>query len=280
MADLSDVQNVLAGQIASWLYPNGTGTPSAVGFDVRVGCGWPTTAVLDADLKSGSANVSIYATGIEQKTTRWQQGWQMQSNNAPTLTLSQSGQVVTVGGTNPTPYSQQNIAIFINQSPYTYAVQPSDAPATIATALATIIAAAVPGTTSSGAAITIPAGARIGALRVGGTGTAVKVIRTQRRLFQIVLWCSTDAQRVAIANCIDGQLSDMTRIAMPDGLFARVVYHDSPQQDLGEKARLFRRDLRYFVEFSTTKTEGVAQVIVFKTTVSDQFGNPITSFNA
>jgi hypothetical protein len=187
--------------------------------------------------------------------------------------------VVTVGGTNPMPYSQQNIAIFVNQSPYTYAVQPSDTPATIATALATIIAAAVPGTTSSGPAITIPAGARIGALRVGGMGTAVKVIRTQRRLFQIVLWCSTDAQRVAISNCIDGPLSDLTRIAMPDGLFARIVYHDSPQQDLGEKARLFRRDLRYMVEFSTTKTEGVAQVIVGTTTVTDMAHVPIVSKN-
>ncbi|WP_261541700.1 hypothetical protein [Burkholderia multivorans] len=275
MADLSDVQNVLAGQIASWLYPNGTGTPSAVGFDVRVGAGWPTAAVLDADLKSGVANVSIYATGVEQKTTRWLQGWQVQSSKAPTLTLSQAGQVVTVGGTNPTPFSQQNIAIFVNRSPFTYAVQPSDTPATIATALATIIAAAVPGTTSSGPAITLPAGAIIGALRVGGTGTAVKVIRTQRRLFQIVLWCSTDAQRVAIANCIDGPLSDLTRIAMPDGLYARIVYHDSPQQDLGEKARLFRRDLRYMVEFSTTKTQSVAQVIVGTTTVTDTAEIPI-----
>lgn len=279
MADLSDVQNVLAGQIASWLYPNGTGTPSAVGFDVRIGAGWPTAAVLDADLKKGIANVSIYATGVEQKTTRWLQGWQVQSNNAPTLTLSQAGQVVTIGGTNLAPYSQQNIAIFVNRSPYTYAVQPSDTPAMIATALATIIAAAVPGTTSYGPSITLPAGAIIGALRVGGTGTAVKVIRTQRRLFQIVLWCSTDAQRVAIANCIDGPLSDLTRIAMPDGLYARIVYHDSPQQDLGEKARLFRRDLRYMVEFSTTKTQGVAQVIVGTTTVTDTANIPIAIKN-
>ncbi|MBU9629938.1 hypothetical protein KTE60_11645 [Burkholderia multivorans] len=62
---------------------------------------------------------------------------------------------------------------------------------------------------------------------------------------------------------------------MPDGLYARIVYHDSPQQDLGEKARLFRRDLRYMVEFSTTKTQSVAQVIVGTTTVTDTAEIPI-----
>jgi len=269
MADLSDVQNVLVGLIAGWLYPNGTAQQSSVGFPVRVGSGWPTRATLDPDLLAGTANVTVYATPNERKTTRYQQGWQQQTSRTPTLTLTGQGQTVTVGGTNPAPYSQQNIAVFVDHSPYTYPVQPTDTPATIAAALAAII----PGATSAGAVVTIPGA--IGALRVGGTGTAVKVIRNQCRMFQIVLWCSTPAQRNALSNLIDPLLSDLRFLTLPDGLFARIVYHNSPQQDLGEKARLFRKDLMYMVDFATTKTQGTAQVIVGKTIVSDQNGNLI-----
>lgn len=275
MADLSDVQSVLVGLIAGWLYPQGGSGNSVLGFPVRIGSGWLTSASMDPDLYNGVANISIYGSPVERKTTRYLQGWQTQSNNVPTLTLNSAGQVITVGGTNPQPYAQQNCAVFVNGNPYTYAVQPSDTLSTIAVALAAVIAVGVPGTTASAQAIVLPAGARIGALRVGGTGTAVKVIRNQDRLFQIIVWCSTPEQRNAIANLIDPLLSDLTRIAMPDGLYARIVYHSSPQIDLGEKARLFRRNLNYFVDFSTTKTQGVAQVIVGRVAVADAAGNTI-----
>jgi hypothetical protein len=262
MADLSDVQNVLVGLIAGWLYPNGTNQPSATGFNVRVGAGWPTQANLDTDLAQGIAHVSVYATAIERKTTRYMQGWQPLATFAPTITLSKAGNVVTVGGAMPVPFSAQNLAVFVGNSPYSYSVQPTDTLASIAAALAAIIAQDYPGTTSAGANITLPANAAIGALRTGGTGTAIKVIKNQDRAFQITLWCSTPAQRTALANVIDPNLADLTFLAMPDGFNARIVYMDSPQQDSGEKARLFRRDFRYRVDYATTKVTNAPQVIV------------------
>jgi hypothetical protein len=280
MADLSDVQSVLVGLIAGWLYPITSSGNSVLGFPVRIGQGWPTAAQMDPDLYDGIANISIYATPNDRKTTRFIQGWQQLSSNAPTLTLNAVGQVITVGGTNPAPYSQQNCAVFVNGEPFTYAVQASDTPATIASALAAVISIAIPGTVSSNGTITLPSGARIGALRVGGTGTAVRVVRNQCRLFQIIIWASTSAQRTAVANLIDPLLADMPRIAMPDGLYAKLSYHDSPQIDLGEKARLFRRDLRYMVDYSTTKQMGTAQVIVGTTVISDTFGNLIKTINS
>lgn len=272
MSDLSDVQNVLVGLIAAALYPSGTTQPSIVGFATRIGTGWPTSSSLDPDLLAGIANVTVYATPQERKTTRYMKKWQQLTCDAPTLTLNATGQIVTVCGTNPTPYSQQNCAVFVNQYPYTYSVQPEDTPQTIATALAAVIAIDIPGTTSNGATLAIPAGNNVGPLRVGGTGTAVCAIRNQDRLFQIVLWCSTNAQRIALANVIDPLLSGMNFLTMPDGLYARIVYKDSPQQDLGEKARLFRRDLRYMVDFATTITQGTAQVIVGETIVAPNNG--------
>lgn len=275
MADLSDVQSVLVGLIAGWLYPVTSSGNSVLGYPVRIGQGWPTAASLDPDLYDGVANISVYASPMERKTTRYMQGWQIQKSNAPTLALNAVGQVVTVSGTNPAPYSQQNCAVFVNGEPYTYPVQANDTLNTIASALAAVIAIGVPGTVSAGQTIVLPSGALLGALRVGGTGTAVKVIKNQCRMFQVIVWASTPAQRSAIVNLIDPLLGDMPRIAMPDGLYAHMSYHDSPQIDLGEKARLFRRDIRYMIDFSTTKTQGVAQVIVGRTVISDEFGNII-----
>lgn len=280
MADLSDVQTALVGIIAGLLYPQGGSGNSVLGYPVRIGKGWPTSASLDPDLFAGVANISIYATPMERKTTRYLQGWQIQSSNAPTLTLNAVGQVITVGGTNPAPYSQQNCAVFVNGNPYTYPVQESDTLNTVASALAANIAIGVPGTVASGDTITLPAGALLGALRVGGTGTAVRVVKNQKRMFQMIVWAGTSEQRDGICNLLDPQLADMPRISMPDGLYAYMSYHDSPQLDLGEKARLFRRDLRYNIDFSTTKTQGVAQVIVGRTVLTDSLGNVINTTNS
>jgi hypothetical protein len=262
MSDVTDVQNVLVGMIAGWLYPNGTNQPSAVGFNVRVGAGWPTQSSLDADLAAGIAQVSIYATASERKTTRYMPRWEPLATFAPTITLAKAGRVVTVGGAMPIPFSTQNLAVFVGNSPYSYSAQPNDTLTSIAAALAAVIAQDYPGTTSSGANITLPANAAIGALRTGGTGTAIKVIKNQDRVFQITAWCSTPAQRAALANVIDPNLADLVFLAMPDGFNARIIYMDSPQQDIGEKARLFRRDFRYHVDFATTKVIGAPQVIV------------------
>lgn len=262
MATSGDVQNVLAGLIASALYPNGTSQPSAVGFNVRVGAGWPNAIALDADLAQSVANISIYATAQERNTTRYPERWQVSTQYAPTVTLSSAGATVTVGGTLPATYFAQNLAIFVANVPYAYTVQATDSLASIATALAALIAQQWPGTTSAGTVITLPANAAIGALRTGGTGTGVKVVRNQQRTFQITLWASSPAQRNALQNALDALFAPMRFVVMPDGVNARIIYIDSPQQDLGEKARLFRCDVRYAVDFATTVVQDAPQVIV------------------
>ena len=262
MATVSDVQNVLAGLIASALYPNGTSQSSTVGFNVRVGAGWPNAIALDSDLAQSIANISIYATAQERNTTRYAEQWQVSTQTAPTVTLARSGSTVTVGGTLPGTYFAQNLAVFVANVPYTYTVQPSDTLASIASALAASIAHTWPGTTSAGAVITLPAGAAIGVLRTGGTGTGIKVVRNQERVFQITAWASTPAQRTALENALDALFADMRFLVMPDGVSARIIYRDSPQQDSGEKAHLFRRDFRYSVDFATTIVQSAPQVIV------------------
>lgn len=265
MADVSDVQTTLVGLIAGALYPNGTGQPSAVGANCRVGSGWPSKPQLDADLDAGIVNVSVYPTSIEHKTTRYMQGWQEINRFAPTVTLAGAGQTITVGGTISAPFRAQNVAVLMGGHAFAYAVQASDTLTTVASALAALIAAVYPGTTSSGAVITLPAGSPQRTLRTGGTSTVAKEVKRQSRVVRIVVWSPTPALRDAVASLLDAFLAQINFLTLPDGFGGRLLYHHSDLVDLQEKANLYRRDLCYMVEFPTTVTQQATDVVVTQT---------------
>ncbi|MBB3213433.1 hypothetical protein FHW67_002725 [Herbaspirillum sp. Sphag1AN] len=257
MADISDVLVVLTAQAAAAVYPNGTGQASVAGCDVRLYPGWPNATALDADLLAGKVHVSVYPTQSERNVSRYDRRWQPQTRNVPTITLTQTGANVTVGGLIPSPFFSQNLAILIGANGYTYPVQAADTLTTIATALSQQI----PGASSSGAVITLPAGPTP-ILRVGSTGTAIQEIRRQKRLMQVTIWAPTPTLRDSVAQAVDVALSTLTFLTMPDGMGARIIYQDSPMTDSLQKAKLYRRDLRYNVEFATTKQMNTAEVVV------------------
>jgi len=89
---------------------------------------------------------------------------------------------------------------------------------------------------------------------VAGTGTAVKVVGEQERLFQMVIWAPTPAIRTAIAKVVDPALRQAERLVMPDNTYARLVYKSSPMSDVLQKSTIYRRDLFYTVEYATTVT--------------------------
>jgi hypothetical protein len=269
MADLSDVMTALQTQIFAAVYPNGTSAPSITTKGIRVFPGWPQPAALDADMRVGICNISIYPTPVEQNVTRFPKQWQQVSVTPPTLTLTVSGRTITVGGAMPTPFSAHNLAVLMAGSAFVYALQATDTLTTIATALATLIAAAYPGTTSSGAAITLPNAGPIPKARVGSVGQSIMEIRRQKRLFQIVIWADTPTSRDTIAQAVDPALADVQFLTMPDGTAARLIYRDSPVTDGLQKERIYRRDLRYSVEYATTKIQTTATVIAGQATQQD-----------
>ena len=261
MADVSDAANVLVETAAAILYPNGTSQPSAAGgIAVRIYAGWPNTQRLDADLTAGICHVSVWTSDAERNTTRYPTKWKEAGRNTATLTLATAGQTITVGGTVPTAANPQTVTVFVNAKPYPYLVQVSDTLATIAAALIALIVVDVPSAAAAGSVITLPPTARIGALRVGVTGTVVRPTRQQERLFQITVWADTPAHRDAVAAALDAALSDMPRLVMPDDTWARLRYRNSPNTDKSQKANLYRRDLLYTVEFSTTVTVTASEI--------------------
>lgn len=260
MADISDVENALVTLIAQTLYPNGTSAASATGIRTAVYAGWPGSADLDSDLRalskglsSGLLHVTVYPSDMERVTTRYLRQWRVVNAPAPTLTVAVSGLIATIGGTVSTP---QNVMLMVNGQPYVYAVQASDTLASIATALATLI----PGAISAGAVVTIPATKRLDAGRVGAAGTSILELGRQERVFQIIIWADKPANRAATGALLDAALRDVIRLTMPDSTVATLRYRGTKENDMLQKAALYRRDLLYTVEYATTATESGTQV--------------------
>lgn len=271
MADVIDVQNALVALIAQTLYPNGTSQPSIVAAPCKVYPGWPTQSQLDADLIAGTHHVTVYPSPTERNTTRYPKAWQTLAITTPTLTLAVNGQQVTVGGAMPSPtFSAHNMALLVNGKNYTYAVQQTDTLASIATALAASVAVDFAGTTSAGAVITMPTAAHIQGAKVGTTGTSIREIRRQEKVFQITAWCNTPANRDAVVGPVDVALAATQFLTLADGTAARLIYKSTLVDDAKQKAKLYRRDLIYTVEYATTQTATNTQIVASQSNFSDQ----------
>lgn len=253
MADLSDVQDALASMIGAAIYPNGPAQPSAVGVPAKIYPGWPTPADLNPDLAAGICHVSIFPTQAEQRKPVTSSEWQQQAAPTQTLAIGQLGQVLTITGTVSTP---QNVMLRVSGVDYAYAVQAGDTLASIASALA----ARVPGATASGAQVTIPTSGRIQAARVGASGVLVREIGRQERVFRISVWSDTPANRNALAGLIDASLRAVSSLLMPDQFRARLAYVRTAVIDAAQNEGVYRRDLDYAVEYSTTQTTTATQI--------------------
>ena len=284
MADLTDVENALVSLIATAVYPNGTGQASAAaGLNCAIYAGWPTPNDLDADLAAATPrqHVTVFSSPQERNTTRYNRDWQPVAVATATLTLSASGQVITVGGAMPSPFAAHNLVVEANGQAFAYAVQQSDTLTSIATGLAALIVAKIAGTTSSGPAITLPNNAKITAARVGTIGTIGQEIGRSEKVFQISVWSDSPAHRSAVAQLVDAALRYQSFLTMPDSTAARIIYRSSLNSDEAQKARIYRRDLFYTVEFALLYTAPAWQVEVGQINESwqstDSGGNTVST---
>ena len=138
---------------------------------------------------------------------------------------------------------------------YVFTAAPSDTLESIAAALAALI----PGASSSGDTLTAP-GTQVTA-RVGGFGTVVRELKRQKKGYQVTIWAGTPELRDVIAPLADAALAGVDYLPLPDGCPARLLYERSRQSDRAEKDNLYRRDLFYSAEFSTTQSLEAARVV-------------------
>jgi hypothetical protein len=247
MADLFDVENTLVTLISNQLYPNGTTQPSIVpsANTISIYAGWPRPADIEAALKANDTQVTVFPSpGTVRNTTRYERVWQQTSLQAATLTLTVSDNTVTVGGTVSTP---QTCILIVNNIAYAYDVLNVDTLDSIAAALAALI----PGAVALANEILIPNVSTLIA-RISQYGQVGMEINRQEQLFQIITWASTPQVRSAVGSAIKSYLDYILRFDLPDGFGARIIYKGTYEYDQYELTRLYRRDLRYIVEYPTT----------------------------
>lgn len=280
MADLSDVQATLVTLISGILYPNGTSQPSLTGGPVKVAAGWPIGTCLDSDLGASPSvtNVSVFPT-TSRNTTRYLDQEKELSVQTPTLGLVVSGQTVTVTGSAPGAGNPHNLCVFANGKPYVYQASATNTLATAAAGLVAAIAADFPGTSRSGAVITLTSSARIGAVRTGVTGTYGQVTRNQEQIFQIGIWAADPATRDLVAKTVDLGLSKLLRFTLPDTSICKLTWKNSVQSDKYQKQTLYRRDLFYACEYATVDIETATQITQIQENNSAAFvtQNPATN---
>lgn len=274
MADLSDVTQALVALVAAAVYPNGTAAPSVTGAPTRIYEGWPVPRQLDEELQAGAINVSVYPLPGEQLTTRYlNDGEDVLSISTPKLSASLTGQVITLSGQIPAADDPHTLLAIVNGQPYEYAIKATDTMAQAAAGLAARIATGVPGTTSAGAAITVPAAGRIRAVRVAVTGSFVREVRRQARNFQITIWAPSPELRAQAAGAIDPVLADTEFLTLPDQK-ARLRYVASPISDGGQQDRAWRRDLIYMVDYGTTVQRSTTTVASMAISTTPEGVNP------
>lgn len=280
MADETDVETVLVGLIAGYLYPNGTSNPSAASpvppKGIQVFRGWPSTQSQQNAKTVGSefVNVSVAArNGVERNTSRYPFAWQTVTPPTHTLAVAVSNNTITLSGTVAVP---QNVLVLIgsstgNNSAFNYAVQANDTLSTIAAALANAINAKFSGTTSNGAVITVATAKAIVA-RIASSGTVIQEVGRQQKSFQITIWAppssvtgqDPDAWRTSVAKVIDPALKSLVRIVMPDQVYAHIRYERTITMDAAQMEGLYRRDLYFTIEYATTVTATGYEIGVFQ----------------
>ena len=263
MADVSDIEQALVNLIADIFYPNGTANPSAVGAPVSVYRGWPVANDLDADVKAGRVNITVFPDpGMTRNVTRyWPQTVQV-AVVEPTIiaTDTDSGATVTLSGT----ITAGNVVgvqfgAGAQAVAYAYRVLAGDTLPSVAAALAALI----PGAISAGPVLTLPSNVEDGAAVMTPQPVSTEV-RRQDQGFRISCWCANPTQRDIVAGLVDRALAGLRDA---NGNFTRFLtitsggevgwirYLRSYTFDNPSKDAVWRRDLLYEVEYSTALLE-------------------------
>ena len=250
MADLSDVVTTLAKLADAAIYPNGDAQSSISGAGVTIAPGWPVPKQLDAIISAGNSMFTVYPMpGMDANVTRFL-GEEPQPLSAPTasLTMTVSGNQVTIGGSIR---AGEAAFIAINRLPYSHQVLATDTLDSIASALA----AAIPNASAGGAVVTIGGNVFEVDASVSMVVDLQAEIARQKRVFMLTTWAPTIAARDAIASGVDIAFKVIPgrRILLPDNSYGILIYRGTLQTDDLATRKIYRRDLRYEVEYATTQ---------------------------
>jgi len=261
VADISDVTAYLAAAATAVIYPNGIGSPSITGHDVRIFEGWPLADQLDRDMTGTQlvagkavprpggpvANVSVYplpgATAVPYQIldhtytiVNPQQG----------LTVTVNGNVVTISGT---PNSGEYVTAVVDRSTVLSATA-----ATVAALLAALqsqaVAAGYAATTDGIATLTVPFKYEMD-VRQGAVGTLARVTHRQKQGIMVTVWAPDPPTRTTLSAAVDAGLKTKNIVTLPDTSEALMTYSRTTLVDTYENVTVYRRDLIFDAEYAT-----------------------------
>ena len=244
MADLSEVTDAIRDLCTALIYPNGILQPSIINAPVKIYSGWPTPKNLDDDLAAGTSHVNVFADGKERNTTRFLHPYEDLDPIPATVVLTVSNNTVLVSGVN-IPTVEQYCTVIVNNTTYSYAVQPTDTLASIAINISLLI----PTATVFGNLITIANAYKIIA-RVGTQANVRFETKRQEKCFQIQVWCPDFTKRDLLGKALDTFLPTNYHFTLYDQV-AKFIYAGCHQVDDSEKQKCYRRILYFNVEYST-----------------------------
>lgn len=249
MPDRSDVEQALAGLIASALYPEGAAGDSVVGNVCKVYRGWPVAHALETDLGQGVVHISVVpVSGALRDRTRYSTEWQGASPPA-TMTVSTSDEMVTFAGLGG---PGQVAGIRVDGLGYAYRMRAGDAAALVAAALGALIRADRPAV-AAGTSVHLLNG-RSTSARIVTDGQGGQELRRQEGRFRVSFWCPDPSTRDVIVSLIDVMMASWPFIDV-SGWACRLQLAGETITDDGAAGGLWRRDLLYSVEYPTVATE-------------------------
>lgn len=273
MADQSDVEAALVGLVAAGLYPQGVAYPSVLGRVVRVYRGWPVAAALDPDLAAGHVNISVFPeAGGQMETTRWADDEAVVAPVPPVLAASVAGEMVVFSGRAATG---QVVGVKADNFAVVHRTEAGDTPESVAAVLAAYLRTQRI-VQVDGARLQVPGVASLIG-RVVADQPGLRQIRRQRQRFRVSCWCADPATRDAAGAAVDGALSALAFVALPDGTAGRLKFVSSMLLDQSQNAALYRRDLVYSVEYATTLGRVLPAMIFGDATLAPAGGGVVQS---
>ena len=257
MADESQVEAAIVQTLGNLIYPNGTSQPSALGALVDIQRGWPTESDIRNAANQNAVLVRVHSiAGLSRDRTRYPRVWQFAPQSGITLVATQNGQEITFSGTAVAGYF---VGVISGAVGYSYAVQASDTPATVAQALAALI----PNATASGPVLTLPNLPNSGnnVVTQGGIG-ALEVAR-QRQMFTVATWSPTWQLRDSLMQLAFPLLAYTFRLVLADNTVATLMdLETTGPEDNTALAGVWRRDLRLDYDYALTYTQSFPAVTV------------------
>jgi len=233
------------------------GVHAPSGTKCRVFRGWPTAGALNDDLASGVAGVSIFPVPRGTRNmTRHLLKWRSGPTVTPTLTVSVSGNVVTFDGRGSAgQVAGVRFGPLALGNAHSYRLTYFDTPITVAEQLS----ARIPGSTFAANVLTLPSDLFVRATVVADQPAWLETRRQEQQIW-VIGWCPNPAARDAVMGAVDAGFSNMldqfgrptNQFALPDGSNAILRYMNTSTDDAPQQASLWRRDIRYRVEYPTT----------------------------